>query len=57
MFNTNPLSASDLAYYELDPWEQIDWNLNPSLHILSLANAFENVVCKLSAILFRLQCV
>ena len=35
----------------------IQWNLNQNMIIFCQENAFENIVCKMSAILYRAQCI
>ena len=54
LVGAKPLSESVLEYCLLDICEQ-NFNLNSNVFIQE--NAFENIVCKMSAILSRRQCV
>ena len=38
-------------------WNKPQWNLNQNIQLFFQQNAFENVVCKMSAILFQSLCV
>ena len=44
-------------WWQLDPRDKIQWNLNQSTIIFIHQNAFENMVCKMAAILSQYQCV
>ena len=57
LVGAKPWSEPMLIYCKLDPWEQIQWNLNRNSYIFIQENAFENVVWKMAAILSRSQFV
>ena len=60
LFGAKPLFEPMLPYCQLDPKEQTSTETKTltEIHISSLKkNAFENVVCEISAILSRPQCV
>ena len=44
-------------WWQLDPRDKIQWNLNQSTIIFIHQNAFENMVCKMAVILSQYQCV
>ena len=46
-----------MAYYWLDYCDHISVKFSENLTILIEGYAFENIVCKMVAILFRYQCV
>ena len=49
-----PLPEPMLAYCQLDPWEQFQWNSNwNEKENFILQNAFQSVVCEMTAILSR----
>ena len=48
LVDAKPLSEPMLEYYQLDPWEQLRWNLNLNLNIFIDENVF--VVWKMAAI-------
>ena len=57
-FITKQLPEPMLTSWQLDPQKKkLQSNLNHNRIFFFHKNAFENVVCKLWAILFRLQCV
>ena len=56
LIGARPLSEPMLEYLQLDPWKNIQWNFNRNWYIFIQENAFENVVRKMAAILYRPQC-
>ena len=57
LFGTEPLSQPILIYWELYPSKTFRSNFIENSNTFILGNAFEHDVCKMSAILFRPQCV
>ena len=57
VFDTKTLSELAMVYCKFDPMEQIWKNLNQSFNIFVQENTFENVFCKMGAMLSRPQCV
>ena len=60
LLNTKPQSEAMLVYCEMDPWEQISEKVETSwnkIQKFSYISEFQNVVCKIAAILFQPQCV
>ena len=57
LFGTKPSHEPLLIYCQLDLQQHISMNLIWNLNIFFHENAIENTVCKMSAILFRPQCV
>ena len=55
LFITKSFSKSMMTCCDLNPEKNIQWNLKTTTFIQK--NYFENVVCKLSAILFQRECV
>ena len=53
---TKPLSEAMLVYYQLSRWEQNAMIFESKYKIRSEENEFENVVCKMAAILSWPQC-
>ena len=53
LFGAKPLSEPVLEYCEFDPWEQTSVKFYSKFKNFIEENAFENVVCKMAAILFR----
>ena len=52
LFGAKPLPQTTLTYCQLAPWEQSEILINiqkPLIH----ENAFENVICEMTAILFK----
>ena len=45
-----------MAYFQFEPWNRLQWNLNRNLYVFIPENALENVVWKMSAILSRPRC-
>ena len=57
LFCAKPLSEPMLEHCQLDPWEQIAMKSSLKFKHFHSKNAFENVICKLVAILSRPECV
>ena len=56
LFGANPFYKWMIAYYQLDPWEQISVKIwKKKLMLFMQDNTFENVVCKWVAILSQPQ--
>ena len=55
MFVTKPLSGPMLMYYQLDPRNKRQWNLNHDMNIFIQETAFEIVISKISEIWFHPQ--
>ena len=53
LFGAKPLPEPVLTYCQLVPWEQTSMNYNQNTKLFIHEYAFENVVCKMAAILFR----
>ena len=53
LFGTKPLPEPILTYCQLDPEEQTSVKIESKYKISTEENAFENVVCKMEAILSR----
>ena len=51
LFGAKPLPERMLAYYQLDPWEQLKGNLNQNTKLFIDEDAFQNIFCKVAAIL------
>ena len=43
-------------YWLIDNWTKLQWKFNHNLSFFFQENAFENAVCKMSAILFEPHC-
>ena len=54
LVGAKPLSEPMMEYWTLR--NKLQWNLKQNSHIFSQENAFENIVCKMAAILSRPQC-
>ena len=52
LFGSKPLPEPILNYYQLEPQQQ-NLNLNQNVEIFFQEGAFENVIFKISTILFR----
>ena len=52
-----PLSEAMLGYYQLTLRHKLQWNINRNSYIFIQQNTLENIVCEMSAILSRPQCV
>ena len=57
LFSTKSLSEPILTYCQLNPFEQVKWNFSQNTTIFIEENGFENIIYKMSAILFQLQYV
>ena len=57
LFDNNLLPELIMAYFQLDPAENNSITFYVELKIFSQDNAYENVVCKMTAILSRSYCV
>ena len=58
LFGAKPLPEPMLTYYQLHPyWNKLQWNINRNSNNFIVENAYQNLVCKLSAILCHPQCV
>ena len=55
LIGTKPLAGLMMTYCRLKPWEQTTVNLNQHTKIVMQESAFENIICKMSAILFKSQ--
>ena len=57
LFGTKPLSKPMLEYCHLDPRNKLHWNPKKNSNIFIQENAFESIVCEMTAILSRPQYV
>ena len=51
LISANPLSETMLIYYQLDPWNKLQWNSNENSNLFIQENAFGNVVCEMASVL------
>ena len=51
-----PLSEPMLEYCQFEPYKKPQWNHKRNLYIFIQENAFENVICKMAAIVSWPQC-
>ena len=58
LFGANPLPETILTYCYLEPQEKkLQWNLKQNIKRFNQQNTLENIVCKMSDILFRPESV